>query len=641
MGRLWQRRVNRLPALAAVATLAAGVVVIGTPTPALAQGTALVSETFTGETADPRFEAFGSACLTGAPGGAPPGQGEHELGSCSANAVGPAPPRDAAPFGYLQLTDSAEDQSGAALFNQPIPADDGLDVTFEQWQYGNLPPTNPNLPNVPADGISFFLINGEGDLTAPGAFGGSLGYAQKLPDDDPDNEFQPGVNDGYLGIGLDVLGNYFGDWEHRGNGCPQGQRSPAGTGFRNPPPGRNMVTVRGPGNDVLGYCFQTATATNLDSTAGPWQSTLPDELQGPTPADLSDDPETAQAQLEPTRRTVRVTITPAPNPHVTVFVDFNDREGLREVLSFDAPEPVPPTYKFGFAGSTGDLTDVHLIRNVSVSSRRLLPALDLVKQVRIEPPLPPVLGIGAQIPYEFVVTNTGGTPISNLVVTDDTVGRVSCPDTTLDPGQTTVCTATYTVTAADVARGFVRNTAVASGIGSNETTVTSPESEFTLPLGGRVALALIKETDVTRTYRVGDVVDYTYVVTNVSANVVSGVRIQDDRVSGITCEATTLQPVNNPGANSTICRGRFTVTAADAANGSVTNTAVAIGNGGAVVSPPATVTIKVRRVPGLPITGMRLAPVAGSAAALVLLGSAMVAGVLMINKRRRGKFAGE
>jgi Bacterial Ig-like domain (group 1) len=44
---------------------------------------------------------------------------------------------------------------------------------------------------------------------------------------------------------------------------------------------------------------------------------------------------------------------------------------------------------------------------------------------------------------------------------------------------------------------------------------------------------------------------------------------------------------------------------------------------------------------GLPITGMRLAPVVGSAVAFVLLGSAMVAGVLMINKRRRGKFAGE
>lgn len=43
---------------------------------------------------------------------------------------------------------------------------------------------------------------------------------------------------------------------------------------------------------------------------------------------------------------------------------------------------------------------------------------------------------------------------------------------------------------------------------------------------------------------------------------------------------------------------------------------------------------------GLPITGMRLTPVVGSAAAFVLLGSAMVAGVLVINWRRRNRLGG-
>jgi hypothetical protein len=122
------------------------------------------------------------------------------------------PPGSGSPFGYLQLTEASNDQVGAALFDSRIPSSNGLQVTFEQWQYGN----NPAFP--PADGISFFLTDGVEDLDRPGAFGGSLGYAQKLPDDNPANPFLPGVDHGYLGIGLDVLGNYFGDWEQRGNG---------------------------------------------------------------------------------------------------------------------------------------------------------------------------------------------------------------------------------------------------------------------------------------------------------------------------------------------------------------------------------------------------------------------------------------
>jgi uncharacterized repeat protein (TIGR01451 family) len=616
---------------AALAMLVIGGVVLLNPAPASAQGSVLVNETFTGATADPRFEAFGSACLTGAPGGAAPGPGAHDLTSCSATPVGPAPPRNGAPFGYLQLTDAANDEAGAVLFNQPLPANEGLQVTFEQWQYGAT-----TVP--PADGISFFLVDGAGGLTAPGAFGGSLGYAQKLNNDDPTMPFEPGVDNGYLGIGFDVLGNYFGDWEQRSNGCPADQRSPAGPNIQTPAPGQNMVTVRGPGNGILGYCFLTATTSNF-TTTGPWPSTLPGQLQGPTTA-VSADPATAQADLEPSKRTVRVRISPAPNPQITVDIDFNDGNGFQQVLSFPAPEPVPPTYKFGFAASTGQFTDVHLIRNVTVESLLPLPALNLVKQVSIDPPLPPVLGVGAQVPYEFVVTNTGGSTITNLAVSDPTVGPVSCPTTTLTPMQTTVCTATYTVTAADVSRGFIRNVAVANGTGPSGP-VTSPESEVTLPLGGRVSLDLTKETDTSRTYQVGDTVEYTYVVTNISEEVVEGLQIQDDRVSGIVCESTTLQPVTNPGANSTVCRGSYTITAADAASGSVTNTAQAIGNGGEVVSPPATVTVQVGPAPptppaspspGLPVTGAPLVPTLAGASVLVGAG---VAVLLLTPARRR------
>jgi hypothetical protein len=129
-----------------------------------------------------------------------------------------------------------------------------------------------------------------------------------------------------------------------------------------------MVTVRGPGNGTAGYCFLTATTSNF-TTAGPWPSTLPGQLQGTlTAIPPGTTPEQAQALLEPGRRTVRIRITPAPNPQVTIDLDFHAGQGFQRVLAFAAPQPEPASYRFGFAASTGLFTDVHLIRNVTVST---------------------------------------------------------------------------------------------------------------------------------------------------------------------------------------------------------------------------------------------------------------------------------
>ncbi|QXJ24277.1 hypothetical protein AGRA3207_005567 [Actinomadura graeca] len=320
-----------------------------------APGSVLVDEPFTGATADARFVGYGAACLTGAARGPAAAEGtNHPLGRCRRDPAGPVPPGNAAPRGYLQLTDAHAEETGAALFDSPVPSEDGIQVTFEQWQYGNT-------TRAPADGISFFLTDGDQRLTTPGAFGGSLGYAQKLPGGNSSAQFVPGVNGGYLGIGLDVLGEYFGDGERRGNGCDR--HSPAGT-LHPSAPGPNIVTARGPGNGVEGYCLIDATTANKSST-GPWPSSLPGQLHGnlrKLPADAT--PKRADGLLDPAKRTVRVTVTPEPNPMATVEIDFRNGRGFQRVLRFHAPEPIPDTYKFGFAASTGPLTDVQLIRRV-------------------------------------------------------------------------------------------------------------------------------------------------------------------------------------------------------------------------------------------------------------------------------------
>lgn len=438
---------------AAVTSCLALLAVGAVSAPAMAaDGGPYVVETFTGSTATPGFVGYGSACLTGAPAGAP-GPGEHDLSGCPATRVGPVPPANAAPHGYLQLTDASTDQAGAVLFDVPIPATQGLQVTFEQWQYGTTTPSGPS--QAPADGIAFFLTDGATRLDAPGAFGGSLGYAQKLPDNDPGRAFIPGVNGGYLGIGLDALGNFFGDWERRSNGCPPSQRSPAGGAARRPEP--DKITVRGPGQGTEGYCFLTSTSTNLGSTTGPWNTTLPFSLRNALTS-LPADPITAESALQAVRQTVTVTVTPAPNPMVAVQIARGDNSP-QQVLSFAAPSPVPDSYKFGFSASTGLFTDIHLIRNVVVESVVPTPLLQLDKRVVSRGPFQ----AGDLVDYAYSVTNTGLVAVSDLRVTDDRISAVTCDRLVLAPGASTECRGRYRVEPADVdERGRVVNVAVAS-----------------------------------------------------------------------------------------------------------------------------------------------------------------------------------
>ncbi|QAY71968.1 hypothetical protein ET445_00100 [Agromyces protaetiae] len=448
------------------------------PASAQATGPIFVDETFIDASA-PDFLAYGSACLTGAPTVAALEPGDHELTGCpvegtSPGGVGPVPPRGDPAFGYLQLTDNALDQAGAVLFDSAIPSTTGVETTFEIWQYGST-------TDFPADGISFFLVDGEVDLEAPGAFGGSLGYAQS---DDGGPTINPGVAGGYLGIGFDTLGNFFGDWEQRGNGCPPEGQSPAGTAI-NPAVAGQRVTVRGPGDGTTGYCFLTSTTSNFTTTP-PWPTTLPAPLQGdfagfttipPTPA-------SAEADLVSSRRTVTIVITPAPDPVVTISMDFEDSAGNVEVLSFPAPPDVPATYKFGFAASTGDWNNVHLLRHVRVQALDPLPALSLVKRVGLDPAT--VEGeVGKLVPYAFEVTNTGGTLLDGVVVDDPKIGVITCPATTLAPGESTVCTGQYALTQADLDAGEVLNTAIARGTGPAGEVESNPSEarvEITRPI---------------------------------------------------------------------------------------------------------------------------------------------------------------
>jgi hypothetical protein len=93
---------------------------------------------------------------------------------------------------------------------------------------------------------------------------------------------------------------------------------------------------------------------------------------------------------------------------------------------------------------------------------------------------------GDQVSYDFVVTNTGNMTVRGITIVETefsgtgTLPLAACPVTTLAPGESTTCTATYTVTPADIQAGKVTNRAVARGTLPSGKAVTSAPSTATV-----------------------------------------------------------------------------------------------------------------------------------------------------------------
>ncbi|MGE3843953.1 MAG: ExeM/NucH family extracellular endonuclease, partial [Vicinamibacterales bacterium] len=75
--------------------------------------------------------------------------------------------------------------------------------------------------------------------------------------------------------------------------------------------------------------------------------------------------------------------------------------------------------------------------------------------------------VGDILSYSLVVKNTGNMPLTNVVITDPLLPTLSClpsQPAALAPNATLTCTGSYVITGADLTRGFVTNTATATGL---------------------------------------------------------------------------------------------------------------------------------------------------------------------------------
>jgi uncharacterized repeat protein (TIGR01451 family) len=198
---------------------------------------------------------------------------------------------------------------------------------------------------------------------------------------------------------------------------------------------------------------------------------------------------------------------------------------------------------------------------------------------------------GNVIHYSYLVTNTGTTTENDVAVSDNLVASVSCPDATLAPGASETCTGSYTVTQADVDAGSVTNTASASATTPDPHTVTSNTSSVTvLASKATSTLSLVKSTSAHDYTTAGQVLNYSYKVTNTGTTTENDVAVSDNLISDVTCPDASLAP-----GQSETCTGSYTVTQTDVDNGSISNTATANAtsppSANPVASAPSSVTL--------------------------------------------------
>ena len=187
------------------------------------------------------------------------------------------------------------------------------------------------------------------------------------------------------------------------------------------------------------------------------------------------------------------------------------------------------------------------------------PAIDLEKSG------PESTAIGEVITYNFVVTNTGDVPLTDVHVTDPLLGgaEIAVTPGTLAPGAEGVATAEYTVAAADVTEDdTIPNTATAHGTPPAGGEVTAVDDHIVAVPDdveeGAPAIALDKggpsESDI------GEVITYTFDVTNTGETTLLDVHVTDPLLGGtpIAVTPSTLE-VGEEGT----ATAQYTVAAAD------------------------------------------------------------------------------
>lgn len=245
--------------------------------------------------------------------------------------------------GYLRLTNNTGNNAKAATVPGIFPAAGNyISVEFKHYAYGG--------GSSGADGIAVTLS----DYTVPpvpGAFGGSLGYAQKSnPGSDCTKSGGcPGFAGGWLGVALDEYGNFQNPTEGRIGGSGQISQS---------------VSLRGSGSGQSGYRFLSGTST-LNPRV--------DNSSSSTPSRGHYYQVVVDARNDPSSTSVAVNRDTSGNgTSYSSLVNIANVYSTAQGQGF-TQSPVPANWQISFTGSTGGDSNVHEISGLRICAQAFYP----------------------------------------------------------------------------------------------------------------------------------------------------------------------------------------------------------------------------------------------------------------------------
>ncbi|MEM1149129.1 MAG: Ig-like domain-containing protein [Pseudomonadota bacterium] len=339
--------------------------------------------------------------------------------------------------------------------------------------------------------------------------------------------------------------------------------------------------------ETLNYTFTVANTGNvtLTSPVTVTDSLLTNVSCGPVPGGgLAPSGETRAAVLAGTATLGPANSLTCSGSHVITIADV-DVGSITNVASVDAT----------FNGDTV----TH--QNDAIFPVDAEPALVLEKLTVPDPAS--FAALNDVITYSYAVTNQQpvggiGVAITQPVFVDD--DKLAGPFLCYDPGapgngpinvgQTVTCTATYTVTQADLDAEEITNTATANttytaGDGSVAQVISPPDSvTITADLTPAIALAKSVDPGVPTPTLAGQTIPYTIVATNTGQQTLSNVAISDPQLGALSCSAPA--PVTLLPTEAVTCTGSYTVsqgdidsqTVGDASTARFTNTATVAAN---------------------------------------------------------------
>lgn len=296
----------------------------------------------------------------------------------------------------VQLTPALGQRFGGIFIkNRQFRANQGIRVEFEYVMYGG--------GNDGGDGMSVFLFDASVATPTIGAPGCGLGYTYNRANDIYYTSRATGLDGAYLGVGLDGFGNFKSRrWQgnSRVNGLT-GVSGPSHVTLRGARGGKTQtsqfLSVDGMGAGYTGYpvLATQSTLTNLGRELNPADGTYNSvtTYQGnfDLRAALSDYRKAIVElyPLSPTGSGFSVTVKIQHGQEMTTVIDdyqygttldyyenahnsigdFNNNHSNTTLLSVRTTLSaiVPDSLRIGFAASTGDNTNIHLLRDLKIT----------------------------------------------------------------------------------------------------------------------------------------------------------------------------------------------------------------------------------------------------------------------------------